>query len=236
MRIAIQQPYFFPYPGYFKLIAQVDVVVLLTDVQYIRRGWVNRNRIPMRVNSHEWNYIRIPVSHAPVSEKINAIKVAKEQDWKTSLFNKLRSRYGEKGLEIANDWGLEDLASCDAELLLPYLKCTLKATMDKLALSAKVLDSASLELTPEFESGHIKSNGTSEIIKICKALDCSEYWNLSGGSELYNEKDFEEHNISLNFVKQTDFDNCKLDSWSVLHAICLGQHSKLTPPQSSHQL
>lgn len=235
MRIAIQQPYFFPYPGYFKLIAQVDVVVLLTDVQYIRRGWVNRNRIPMRGKPREWNYIRIPVSHAPISEKINAIKVAKEQDWKTSLFNKLRSRYGEKGLEIAKDWGLDDLQSCEAELLLPYLKCTLKATMNKLDLSAKVLDSASLELTSGIGSGNIENTATSKIIRICKSLDCSEYWNLSGGSKLYNENDFEEHNISLNFVKQTDFDNCKLDSWSVLHAACQGHHSKLIPPQSSRQ-
>ena len=45
MRIAIQQLYFYPYIGYFNLIKSVDVFVFFNDVQYIRRGWINRNRI-----------------------------------------------------------------------------------------------------------------------------------------------------------------------------------------------
>ena len=45
MKCAIMQPYFFPYVGYFKLISKVDKFVLFSSAQYIRRGWINKNRI-----------------------------------------------------------------------------------------------------------------------------------------------------------------------------------------------
>ena len=57
MKVAITQPYFFPYLGYFKLIESVDKFVFFDDVQYIRRGWVNRNKI--RVKNPLW--ITVPV-------------------------------------------------------------------------------------------------------------------------------------------------------------------------------
>ena len=45
MRIAIMQPYFCPYLGYFQLIGAVDTFVIYDDVNYIRQGWINRNHI-----------------------------------------------------------------------------------------------------------------------------------------------------------------------------------------------
>ncbi|HCN67153.1 MAG TPA: hypothetical protein DIT03_02555, partial [Candidatus Accumulibacter sp.] len=45
MRLAIMQPYFMPYIGYWQLVAAVDRMIVLDDVAFIRRGWINRNRI-----------------------------------------------------------------------------------------------------------------------------------------------------------------------------------------------
>ena len=45
MRIAVMQPYFLPYIGYWQLLRAVDTFVVLDDVNYINRGWINRNRI-----------------------------------------------------------------------------------------------------------------------------------------------------------------------------------------------
>ena len=58
MRLAIMQPYLFPYVGYFQLAAAVDRFVFLDDVQYIQRGWINRNRFPM---DGEPRYFTVPV-------------------------------------------------------------------------------------------------------------------------------------------------------------------------------
>ncbi|MDZ7898224.1 MAG: WbqC family protein [Arcicella sp.] len=45
MKLAIMQPYIFPYIGYFQLIKAVDKFVLYDDVNFINKGWINRNRI-----------------------------------------------------------------------------------------------------------------------------------------------------------------------------------------------
>ena len=45
MIVAIMQPYFFPYIGYFQLMKAVDCFVFYDDAQFMKGGWVNRNRI-----------------------------------------------------------------------------------------------------------------------------------------------------------------------------------------------
>lgn len=61
MRLGIMQPYFFPYIGYFSLMKQVDEFILLDDVQFIRHGWIERNRILKP--SGGWQYIAIPLKN-----------------------------------------------------------------------------------------------------------------------------------------------------------------------------
>lgn len=48
MKLAIMQPYFFPYCGYFQLMAAVDAFVVYDNIKYTKKGWINRNRIQVR--------------------------------------------------------------------------------------------------------------------------------------------------------------------------------------------
>ncbi|MCK4814823.1 WbqC family protein, partial [bacterium] len=52
MKLAIMQPYFMPYIGYFQLINAVDKFVFLDDVTFIKQGWINRNRILLNDKEH----------------------------------------------------------------------------------------------------------------------------------------------------------------------------------------
>ena len=61
MKLAIMQPYFFPYIGYFQLISAVNKWVIFDNAQYIRHGWVNRNRILSPDLEQEWQYIGVPL-------------------------------------------------------------------------------------------------------------------------------------------------------------------------------
>ncbi len=45
MKAAIMQPYFFPYIGYFQLIAAVDLFIVYDNIKYTKKGWINRNRM-----------------------------------------------------------------------------------------------------------------------------------------------------------------------------------------------
>ena len=44
-RLAIMQPYIFPYIGYFQLIADVDIFIVYDNIKYTKKGWINRNRM-----------------------------------------------------------------------------------------------------------------------------------------------------------------------------------------------
>ena len=61
MKISIMQPYFFPYVGYYHLIAKTDKFIFLDNVQYIRHGWINRNRILHPVKQNGFKYINVPI-------------------------------------------------------------------------------------------------------------------------------------------------------------------------------
>lgn len=93
MRIAVQQPYFYPYLGYFKLISSVDKFVFFNDVQYIRRGWINRNRINVD------NYLTVPILKTKRSEIINNIKIDYSTHWHYKHCRTLETKYGKKCLE-----------------------------------------------------------------------------------------------------------------------------------------
>ena len=89
-RLASMQPYFFPYIGYWQLIAAVDCFELFDTAQYMRRGWVNRNRIIKPPTG--WQYFHAPVAKHPVSTPIREVRIAETGGWKTRIINQL-TRY-----------------------------------------------------------------------------------------------------------------------------------------------
>jgi hypothetical protein len=86
-RMAGMQPYFFPYLGYWQLIAAVDCFVLFDEAQYIKQGWVNRNRILKPGGG--WQYIVVPVAKHPREAAIRDVRIADDPRWRQRIFNQL---------------------------------------------------------------------------------------------------------------------------------------------------
>ena len=86
-RMAAMQPYFFPYLGYWQLIAAVDTFVLFDEAQYIKKGWINRNRILKYGGG--WQYIRAPVSHQPINTSIRNVLIVPNEDWRSKILSQL---------------------------------------------------------------------------------------------------------------------------------------------------
>jgi hypothetical protein len=61
MRVAIMQPYFLPYLGYFQLIAAADLFIVYGNIKYTKKGWINRNR--MLLNEEAVTFI-LPLKNA----------------------------------------------------------------------------------------------------------------------------------------------------------------------------
>ena len=90
MRIAIMQPYTFPYLGYFQLINAVDTFVFYDDVNFIKRGWINRNNI--LVNG-QGSLFTIPLLKASQNKQINEVEVVFDEKWKNQFFKSIEYNY-----------------------------------------------------------------------------------------------------------------------------------------------
>lgn len=184
MKIAVMQPYFFPYMGYIELMSKVDVFVVFDDVQYIRRGWINRNRILI---NNEWIYFTIPVNKAAQKDAINTITTL--PGWTDKHLKTFEHVYGKKikKTPLYEFYGRLKTKQKLLEILLESLQFV--AGYYKIKCHFKL-------------SSHMPSTlkRQDRILDICHILGAKEYWNLPGGKNLYDPAEFQKKGITLNFI------------------------------------
>lgn len=202
MRVAVMQPYFMPYAGYFRLFEAADIFVLLDCVQFPRRGWVHRNRLPDAKGEPRW--LTLPLAYAPQETAIYDIVMASDAPVRlaaeTSRFPSIAAarRAGEPLLAEVTDCGGR---------LVDYLERLLAAVQRRLGLRADTLRSSSLAIDPALRA-------QDRIIAIVRALGGREYVNAPGGRALYDEAAFAQAGIRLRFLEPYAG-----ASWSVLHRL-----------------
>lgn len=194
MKLGIMQPYFFPYIGYFQLINYADKWVVFDVVQFIRHGWINRNRILKP--SEGWQYITVPLKKYRRETPIKDILISGETDWQDRIFRQLE-HYKKKAPYYSQvlDY-LEDCFSSKDTNILDLNIISLKKTCKYLGIKFdySVFSEMNLEIDPVSHPGEW-------ALKISEALNASEYVNPPGGREIFNKKQFEEANIDLNFLE-----------------------------------
>jgi hypothetical protein len=194
------QPYLLPYIGYFGLVQAVDQFVILDSVQYIRRGWINRNRIPETQTSEGWIYFGVPVRKAPRETKIQSIELAFEEEWQETLKKTVFQKYSntpyfEKVLPLLT-------SLFDPPRLIRDMNIDLLRQISAY-LGLKPSWILSSELSSRNES--LESlTGSNLIVGLCQIQGAGAYWNLPGGKVLYQEKDFENVGIDLRFIPTLD--------------------------------
>ena len=87
MKLGIMQPYFFPYIGYISLVKHTDEFILFDTVQFIKHGWIERNRILKPTGG--WQYISVPLEKHSLSTLIMDTKIRNNDDWKAKILNQL---------------------------------------------------------------------------------------------------------------------------------------------------
>lgn len=193
MKIAIMQPYYYPYVGYFELIKAVDKFVFLNNVQYIRRGWINRNRIRWTNN---WKYLTVPISKCSHTTLIQDVTIS-GNNWKYDHLNSLMCVYT-KTCILANHPSFQFMANINTNNLCQMLMDTIINTSKYLGITTEFLDSR------DFPSSRNKQH---RLIDICKQLNADTYVNATGGVDLYDKTDFEAENIKLEFLEPTKHKN-----------------------------
>lgn len=190
--IAIMQPYIFPYIGYFHLIQASSMFVFYDDVHYIKRGWINRNRI---LNNETDLLFTIPVEKASSNKLIKDITPSVDDKWKDTFHKKLLHCYKK--------------APFFADCIEPVMSVFSKEYSDITDLAIESISAVYSYLGIDFV--HTKSSKCSPLTKgmekadrliaISKILGSNNYVNAVGGKELYSKEQFLKNGINLSFVK-----------------------------------
>lgn len=187
MKLAIMQPYLFPYLGYFQLIRAVDAFVVYDDVNYINGGWINRNYVLANGNRQ---LITLPLQGASQNKLINQIEVGGQH----KILQSLRHSYGKAPHFDAVYPVIEDILTQTEKNLARFLDYQLRRICDYLGLDPQWHISSALE----------KDNGLrgqDKILSICKELGSTHYINVPGGKTLYDQESFAARGLKLSFIQ-----------------------------------
>ena len=190
MKIAIMQPYFAPYLGYFQLINEVDLFVFYDDVNFIKQGWINRNNITV---GSEIKRFTIPLKKCSQNKKINDVEVAWESRDMDKLIKTFRQNFKDKpiALDVVEDiWNRKPKSISDMAIQ------SIKSICEHLKIYTKFEKSSEINYR---NTGDKLLN----LVNICKNKGIHTYVNSEGGVDLYSKKDFKHNGISLEFLKGT---------------------------------
>ena len=192
MKAGIMQPYFFPYIGYYQLMNAVDKFVIYDNIEYTKKGWINRNRI--LVNGAD-AYITLPLRKGSDFLNINERYLA--DDWKNErrkMLNRIVESYRKAPLFTTVFPIIEQCILFPDSQLFNFIHNSFVLINDYLGIKTPLLVSSTLPVDPNLRSTH-------KVIAMCKYLDAHTYINPIGGVELYNTQDFEKEGLELKFLK-----------------------------------
>lgn len=191
-KIAIMQPYFFPYIGYFQLINSVDEFVIYDNIQFSKKGWINRNRILLNEKDE---YISIPLKKDSDFLDVNQRHLS--DTWKVDrkkMLNKIMESY-RKAPQFELAYPLfEKCLMIEETNLFDFIHNSIKETLQYLSITSTMTLSSSIHIDHQLKSEE-------KVLAICRAQKASTYINPSGGIELYSKERFEHNGIKLQFQK-----------------------------------
>lgn len=192
MKIAIMQPYIFPYLGYFQLVNAVDTFVFYDDVNYIKRGWINRNQILINGES---TLFSVPVKKASQNKLINEIETVIDEKWLLQFFKTIEQHY--KNAPFFE----ETYALLKKVFKKDHTKIGELAMESVLQISEYLNLNTQFEVSSRYYPSSIGKGKAERLIAICKEKGVNWYINPSGGKELYKKDIFEKDGITLSFIE-----------------------------------
>ena len=193
MKLAIMQPYFLPYLGYWQLMNYVDKYVLYDNIEYTKKGWINRNRY---LNNGEASYFTIPLKkdsdYLDIVDRQIADSFQKEKIWNQLCAAYKKAPYWKNVQQI-----LDEIFSCDDKNLFNFIFSSILVIRKWLDIKSELIISSQLPIDHSLR-------GAEKVKSICKILDVQTYINPIGGISLYNSENFQESGIELQFIRMKE--------------------------------
>lgn len=195
MKLGIMQPYFLPYLGYISLIKHTDRFILFDTVQFIRHGWIERNRVLKQ--NEGWLYIQVPLIKTGRDTLIKDIQINNVENWKNKILSQLQI-YKKIAPNYFKVIKLLDEVFEDEYFNIVHLnKRALEKICDYLGINRKI--DVFSEMNLEIETAKEPDEWA---LNICKALgNANEYWNPAGGMTFFDKSKYENSGIVLKFQK-----------------------------------
>ena len=199
MKLAIMQPYFMPYIGYYQLIAAVDTFVVYDNIKYTKKGWINRNR--MLQNGTD------AVFSLPLKKDSDSLYVVQRElaaDFnRDKLLNQFKGAYQSVPYFEQTFPLLERIVRFEDDNLFCYVHHSIVETCAHLGIETEIRVSSEVAIDHELK-------GQDKVFALCGALGAATYVNAIGGMELYSKDIFRGLGIELKFIKSRLFEYAQL--------------------------
>lgn len=193
MRIAVMQPYLFPYIGYWQLINHVDTFIIYDDVNFINRGYINRNYLLQNNNAKLFTLELISASQ---NRKINEISIGNNSN---KLLKTIRQNYSKAPYFTEVFSLIKDIFEYPNKRLSSFVGNSLIVISRYLDLDTEFIYSSSLQ-------NNKLLNAQDRLIEISKIFAAKYYVNSIGGEKLYQKSAFKNEGINLCFINNKDVD------------------------------
>lgn len=194
--VSIMQPYLFPYIGYFQMINACDIFIFLDDVNYIKKGWINRNNILINESA---SLFTIPLHNMSQNKLILETEISNSSNWKEELIKKISIAYSKA--PYFNDVSklLFSLIKEEWISISQFSKSCIIEICNYLNLNTTIIPSS-----VKYNNRNLK--GQSRIIDFCLKENATRYINAIGGKTIYNKDEFKKNGIDLFFLNTRNFE------------------------------
>ena len=192
MKLVIMQPYLFPYVGYFQLLAAADRFVVYDDVNFIKGGWINRNKILIQGKQHLFT---IPLDAPSPNRKICDIQLSPPSMWRNKFLQTISQNYRRADYFEAVYALLERvMITSESQTIADLVRISLFEIKKYLKLSVDIIPTSA-----KYVNEHLTAQ--QRVIDICRIECATDYINAQGGQHLYDYSTFCQHNLALHFLQ-----------------------------------
>ena len=186
------QPYLFPYLGYFQLINAVDKIVIYDNIEYTRKGWINRNRILLDGKD---KFFTIPVKKDSDFLNIRERYLADNSEIKIrKILAQISNSYRKAPFFKEIYPVLERLFLSGKKNLFDYVFNTISEICTLLEIKTELIISSELKMDHDLKAEQ-------KVLEINRILNSDIYINPIGGTELYDKENFKNKGVELLFIK-----------------------------------
>ena len=186
MIVAIHQPQFMPWLGYFDKMDRADCFVLLDNVQYKKNEWQNRNRIK---TAQGWQWLTVPVSYK-FPEKILEVRIRNTENWRHKHWQALRTNYARTPYWETYTASLEAFCASEWEMLVAVNRASIEWLRQALGIERELLLASEMQLSEE---------PTQRLVDICRHVGADTYLAGADGRKYMDQAPFAKAGIEIIF-------------------------------------